>query len=242
MAVQVPTVFAVGVTSNGQGTTPVNIDVPANTQGGDVVIIIAESANTGATITASNYTSLVAQEQAAATGTTILTLLARVLTAAEATTVSVACGNPPLNHWSARSIVIRGSTCTTTSDIVVGAGNQGAAATTGTANGITVANNSLVLMCASTALDAASTTTYSAWTNANLTGITERMDNCVSTNNGGGFGMASGACAGTTTGDSTWTQTSEAWNGVHLGFPPTTVMQRPWQFAPTPFIPRGRSM
>jgi hypothetical protein len=59
------------------------------------------------------------------------------------------------------------------------------------------------------------TTNFSAWTNANLTSLTERTDNTVDNGNGGGLGIATGvkATAGAY-GNTAVTLASSAYKGM----------------------------
>jgi hypothetical protein len=56
----------------------------------------------------------------------------------------------------------------------------------------TVANTLVVVATAGSLPDASGTAQFSAWTNANLTSLTERTDNSVSSGNGGSLGIATG--------------------------------------------------
>lgn len=63
-----------------------------------------------------------------------------------------------------------------------------------TLNGATTDSNyALVLVAVADDWDNASTTRYVNWTNGNLSSITERADGGISTQNGGGLGVAEGA-------------------------------------------------
>lgn len=216
-----PTVHSVGTASAGGTTSPHSVSTPTITSG-DVLIAVLEIGAASA-VSATGWTQAFLRSQVAVSGNTVLVVMTRIADGTEGASVSFTITGT-INHVHGQMISISGHGCASTSDLVIGSGNGGAAATSGTALGITVTADSLVAIIASTALDASSTAVYSAWTNANLASITERMDDCVLTGNGGGFGVATGTCAGTTTGDSTWTQTSEAWNGVHVGIKPAAAL------------------
>ena len=84
---------------------------------------------------------------------------------------------------------------------VTAASNAGLATTAVSCPTVTTTGtNRLVLAIASTSIDASSTTEFSGWTNANLTGITEVVDFTSTSGNGGGIGAAYGfkATAGAT--------------------------------------------
>ena len=74
--------------------------------------------------------------------------------------------------------------------------------TSGSIPGVTttVANALVVTALAASLPDATGTAQYSAWTNANLTSLTERVDNTRNAGNGGGLAVATGvkAAAGAT--------------------------------------------
>jgi hypothetical protein len=119
--------------------------------------------------------------------------------------------------------VISGHGLNVIGDTVVGTGN-GANSGSATMLGITVTAGSMVLMVCGITRDLSSTTNFSAWTNVNLTNITEQIDNTTPSGIGGGVGVATADCAGTTTGDSTVTiAVSEQWRAVHLGVPPPST-------------------
>lgn len=191
----------------------------AGVTAGDAVIIIVED-NGGAACSASGYTELAFVSNAGGgAGGTELTVLGKIAGGGEGS-ASVTAN---VNHNTGRSIIIQDHGLSAITDCIVGADNTGAVAT-GTALGITVTADSMVLICCATTADTASTAYYSAFTNANFASITERMDNVIATGSGGGIGMASATCAGTTTGSSTWTNaTAEAWCGVHIGIPPVAA-------------------
>jgi hypothetical protein len=216
-----PGIRSVGATSTPVTATPLVVPTPTIVSG-DVLVSVIE-AGAASAISATGWTQAFLRSQAAATGTTVLVVMTRIADGTEGASVSFTITGT-INHASGQMVSVQNHGCAVVADLVIGTGNGGAAATTGTALGITVTAASLVLIVAGTALDANSSTVYSAWTNANLASITERLDFATLSGNGGGYGMADGSCAGTTTGDSTWTQTSEAWNGVHVGIKPATAV------------------
>jgi len=99
------------------------------------------------------------------------------------------------DHQIARIITFRGVIASGNPwDVAVGS----VAATASTAVSIpgatTTVANTLVVAIVANATDTTSART-SGWTNANLTSLTERMDNNTSSGNGGGFGVATGVKA-----------------------------------------------
>lgn len=224
-----PTVRAVGTATAGATTTPLSVSTPAGVVSGDLLLTVFESGTAAATnhVTATGWTELAFRDQVAALGRTALTVMGRISDGTEGASQSFALAGT-INHWLGRMIAIQNHGCAVIGDVVAGAGDGGAAAgaspQTNTVTGITVTADSLVCIVAVSARDIASTTEFSAWTNANLASITEQMDNMVIAGNGGGYGMATGTCAGTTTGNSTYQQLIlEAWNAVHIGVKPVVA-------------------
>lgn len=218
----------------GSGTTSFLAAVPTGGSApvsGDALYIIMESSDSttaaGTPTTPGGWTKLFEETQGAgATGVTTLTVFGKIAGAGEADVTVNGVGN----HCSGRMFVIMGHGLSVIGDTVVGAGN-GADTGNGTVTGITVTAGSLVLICVATTRDANNTTTFSAWTNGNLTSILEEQDQTVSTGAGGGTGVASGQCAGTTTGNSTVTiAVSVQWRSVHLGIAPASVVDHALAF------------
>lgn len=217
-----PTVRAVGAVNSGSGTTR-TVAVPSGTAEGDLLIILGEHDSASA-MSASGWTEIAFVSNGGGGGgttNTTLTLLGKLAGASEGS-ASVTVNT---DHSTCRMIGITAGTHGVTNvatDIVVGADNTGSVAT-GTALGITVTADSLILICGTTTRDANSTAEYSAFTNANLASIAEQMDNVINVSNGGGIGMASGTCAGTSTGNSTYTGTAVNWAAVQIGIPPVAA-------------------
>jgi hypothetical protein len=220
--VAAPVVQAVGVFD--AGTTSFTADVPAARQANDILVLVVESSNgndAGTPNTPTGFTRRFERTQNAGVSTcTTLSVFAKV---SDGTEGDFTCDGFT-NHGAGTVLVIRGAKASlAAADLLVGSGN-GAGSGNGTMLGLTTEQaDSLVLMVCGTTRDAAADdTTFSAWTNANLTGITEHEDQTTAQAAGGGFGVASGvkASAGAT-GDSTVTiAVSQAWNSVHLAFEP----------------------
>lgn len=124
----------------------------------------------------------------------------------------------PTNHVTAALHTFRG--CIATGDpwdpTPVGGNDGGANDTTGVIPGATttVADCLVVLICGSSR-NANATTTFSAWTNADLANLTERFDATSTLGVGGGHGMATGekASAGAF-GDTTVTLAVSSFKGA----------------------------
>lgn len=222
-----PTVRSVGAYSTPGNTTPHSVATPAGFQSGDVLLAVFEGQTGTAGVTATGWTLIFNVAQPSLTPNTRLCIVARIADGSEGS--SVAFDIPAvINHVSGRMMAIQNHSASTVGKIVVDAvgavGGAGGSPQTNTVPGITVSPNALVCIVGSSALDLDSTTQFSGWTNANLTSITEQMDNVTSFGNGGGFGLATGACAGTTTGSSTYQQaTGDNWVATHLAIPGTDV-------------------
>jgi hypothetical protein len=134
----------------------------------------------------------------AATGTTPskLTCLWRRLTAGEAAPAIADAGD----HMNACMIVVRDvSTVGNPWDFALGTTELVADLTVSIPGGTTTGADRLILAAFSTGQDVASTAGATAWADATLTSVTERMDTWAIAGAGGGFAMASGvrAAAGT---------------------------------------------
>jgi hypothetical protein len=117
----------------------------------------------------------------------------------------------PSNHGVTRAITIRGVKATGNPwNVTPAVATDSAASTTATWSAVTpTAIDCLICLCIATGRDASSTTNLGAVTNANLTSLTERMDDWVLTGTGGGIGLVTGfKAAATSTGTSTATMGS----------------------------------
>jgi hypothetical protein len=211
----------------GSGTTSAVAAMPAGFQANDILLIICESSDSttiaGTPNTPANWTSIFEETQGGgATGVVTLTVFAKRATGSE-TDVTV---DGVLNHIHVIMLAYSGAITTGTA-WTVGAGN-GANTGNGTITGLNTPVNDCVVIaiCASTR-DANNTANFSAWANANLTGVdtNERHDQQDTTGAGGGFGVSDGtkAAAGAT-GDTTVTiGVSAQWRAVHVALSPAAV-------------------
>jgi hypothetical protein len=96
-----------------------------------------------------------------------------------------------------RIMAIRGAAASGNPWDVTAGGVEATADTSGSiAGATTTVANTLVVTAIATALpDSSGSTNFSAWTNSNLTSLTERIDNTTSQGNGGGLGIATGGKA-----------------------------------------------
>ncbi|HJX19091.1 MAG TPA: hypothetical protein VJ437_12990 [Acidiferrobacterales bacterium] len=139
------------------------------------------------------------------TGTRITVFWARATSTAMATP-RVA---DPGNHVYAQIITYRGVITTGNPWNVTGGGVKAAASTSVTVTGVTTTvPNTLIVQAVARGNDSAAAA-FSAQTNANLTGITERSDAGTASGNGGGFAVWDGVKVTVgATGDTTATVTS----------------------------------
>jgi hypothetical protein len=219
----------VGTASAGGTASPHSVNTPAGVVSGDLLVCVLEYATGAGTnhVTATGWTELNWRDQVAATGRTDLVAMGRISDGTEGASVAFTVAGT-INHVHGQMIAIQNHGLSVIGDVVTTTADGGAAGgsspQTNTVTGITVTADSLIMIIGGTARDVSSTTEFSAWTNANLASITEQMDTLVLTGNGGGFGMATGTCAGTTTGNSTYQQAIlEAWNAFHLGIKPAAA-------------------
>ena len=101
------------------------------------------------------------------------------------------------DHQIGRMIAIRGATTSGNPWDVTAGGVDATASTTATIPGATTTvANTLVVVAAAVGLpNSNGTANFSAWTNANLSSITERTDNTRNAGVGGGIGVATGGKA-----------------------------------------------
>src|SRR4030042_5105947 len=98
----------------------------------------------------------------------------------------------PGDHVYGRILTFRGVTATGDPWDVTAGGTKAAASTTTTFGAVnTSIDNALIVLPASRENDSSSAA-WSGWTNANLSGLTERSDGGTTSGNGGGLGIATG--------------------------------------------------
>ncbi|HBR20565.1 MAG TPA: hypothetical protein DD726_10190, partial [Phycisphaerales bacterium] len=190
-----PTFVAAGAVTSGTGTiTPA---LPAGIATNDILLLFLETSNQAISISNQNggtWTSVTNSPQGTGTagGTTGARLTAfwsRYNGTQGAPTTSDSG-----DHQLGRMIAIRGAAASGNPWDVTAGGVEATSDTSGSIPGTTTTvGNTLVVTAIATSLpDASSTAKFSAWTNANLTSITERIDNSVTAGNGGGLGVATG--------------------------------------------------
>jgi hypothetical protein len=192
--VAAPTYQAIG-TFVANNSTPASVPWPAHVAD-DIGLLILENANQAATV--SGWTEVGASPKgvgsAGSSSATGLQLFwKRAASGAEANASAAYTGN----HQMGQILTVRGA-WTGGDPIDTSAGDSTGSA--GTAIVIpgssTITPDCLIVAVCSTGRDAASTTEFANWANANLGSITERIDKLDTTANGGGFGVATGPFTG----------------------------------------------
>jgi hypothetical protein len=224
-----PTVLPASAIDSGAGVSLINL--PSGWQAGDYLVAVIETANQtagfdpgfpGWTLLGSNGAGT-----AAAIGSVGLYVFGKFAQAGETNPDTTDSGD----HQLTTMIGFRGVDPTTPVELV-NSGNLGTAGTTVTIGspGTTLGADRMIALFVASGLDSAGTTTYSAWTNANLYGTpTERQDAGTIAGVGGTIGIATGrkATAGAV-GDTTVTQTSSLAAWVSLAIKPVTAEVSPF--------------
>jgi hypothetical protein len=190
-----PTYIAAGSITSGTGTiTPA---LPSGIATNDILLLFVETSNQAVSISNSNggtWTEITNSPQgcgtaAGTTGARLTAFWSRYNGSQGVPTVSDSG-----DHQQARMIAIRGAVSSGNPWNVTAGGVEATSDTSGSIPGATttVANTLVVTAIATSLPDSSSTTRFSAWTNANLTSLTERTDNSVTAGNGGGLGIATG--------------------------------------------------
>jgi hypothetical protein len=190
----VPTFVAAGTVANGTGAiTPA---LPAGIVANDILLLFVESASeviflsnqNGGTWTEAPDSS----QSTGAGGGTSSTRLAVFWSRYNGTQGAPTVADPG-DHAVGRIIAIRGCIGSGDPFDVTAGGTEAASDTSGSIPGdTTTVANTLVVAALTSSYDGSSTTMFSGWTNANLTNLTERIDNNVADGNGGGIGVATG--------------------------------------------------
>jgi hypothetical protein len=190
-----PVFVAAGAVASGTGTiTPA---LPTGRATNDILLLFIETSNQAVSISNQNggtWTAVTNSPQycgtaASTTGARLTAFWSRYNGTQGAPTVSDSG-----DHQLARIIAIRGAVTSGNPWDVTAGGVEAVSDTSGSIVGATttVANTLVVTAIATSLPDESSTAKFSAWTNANLTSLTERTDNSVTAGNGGGLAIATG--------------------------------------------------
>jgi hypothetical protein len=191
----IPTFVAAGAVSSGTGA--ISPALPTGRATNDILLLFVETANQAVSISNQNggtWAAVASSPQGTGTagGTTATRLTvfwSRYNGTQGAPTVSDSG-----NHQLARMVAIRGAVSSGDPWNVTAGGVEATSDTSASIPGATttVANTLVVVATAGSLPDTNGTTQFSAWTNANLTSLTERTDNSRSSGNGGSLGIATG--------------------------------------------------
>jgi hypothetical protein len=183
-----PFVYNVGAVASGTGAvTPA---IPTGTDINDICLLFVETENQ-AVPAVTGYAEVLNSPVSVTTGTvTRLTVRWHRATGPESGTVSVGDSG---DHQVARIIGVRGCIISGDPWNVTASTTELVSDTSASCPTITTTvPNCLILAAVATGTDVASTAHITGWTNANLSNITERVDNWVTDGLGGGMGVASG--------------------------------------------------
>ena len=215
----------IGKSAFASGTGALTVAALTGTQAGDIIVLVCESANQAISPPV-GYVDAAAQigtGTAGAAGAVRIAVFSRVLGEESDTATTVADSG---DHTTAIKFLFRDTTLV--GQFNASARSSQAATTAMVFPAVTsLIDESMILLAVAQDTDAASTATVGAVTNANLTSITERHDQTVATNTGGGVALITGlkATAGNT-GTSTATgSTSVAHAYITLALSPVVNQQ-----------------
>ena len=213
----IPTVVGTGAVAYGTGAiTPA---LPSSLQANDILLLILNTSNQTITIPTPNggTWTQVGSTQGTGTGGSSGSVALTIFWSRYNGTQGAPTTSDSGDHQIGRIIAIRGATTSGNPWDVTGAGVDATANTTATIPGATTTvANTLVVVAAAVGLpDSNGTANFSAWTNSNLTSLTEQIDNTRAAGVGGGIGVATGgkAAAGAY-GNTTVTLASSAKKGM----------------------------
>jgi hypothetical protein len=190
-----PTFVAAGAVKSGTGA--ISPALPSGIAVNDILLLFVETANQAVSISNQNggtWAEVTGSPQGTGTaGDTAATRLTVFWSRYNGTQGAPTVSDSG-NHQAARMIAIRGAVSSGNPWDVTAGGVDATSDTSASIPGATttVANTLVVVATAGSLPDASGTAQFSAWTNANLTSLTERTDNSVTAGNGGSLGIATG--------------------------------------------------
>lgn len=208
------------------GTTTVSPALPAGTVANDILVMVTECANTE-TVTVSGWTEVANSGQVdAGSGLSKLQIFWRRATGTDPTATA-----GTTNHINAQIAGFSGVRKNGNPWEATAGSGADAGTTTATMPAVTTTvSGCMIVAVGGIGRDVSSTTQWSAFTNANLTSLTERMDDSISTGTGGGFSMATGlfnstGSCGSTTATTTTSFVHTSWTGALQPEVSPTVLQ-----------------
>lgn len=208
-----PAFIAVGAQS--ANTVAFTVAWPARHQAQDLGILVLETSGDDSTVTPSGWKHISGSpvvDIADATGSK-LQILWKFAASDEESSVSVV---DPGDHGIARIFVFRGVRSDIAPGRVSATDTKTAASTSVTWPGVTIVSPNSTIICVATRPDdSSSTTAFSAFANADLTGVAEAGEGGSTAGNGGGFVLNYGTRAAIgSVGTSTGTMTVSVTNAV----------------------------
>lgn len=195
-----PTVVGVGTPAADVG--PITPGLPAGIQANDILLLFVETANEE--ITVSGWELAPAAPAINATTGTRLSIFWKRASESESAPTTSDSGD----HQIGQIMAVRGCYTGGNPFTLCRGGFSTSGSSKSTASTNTYVTDCLIIGAVSSPADGLTTPRYSAWTNASLTNIVERMDYFSDVGNGGGFGVATGERAATSyTQINTWTVT-----------------------------------
>lgn len=225
----IPTFIAKGAFQS--GIAALTVPVPTGYRNDDLLLLFVEQANQTVAAPA-GWTQVTNSPQgtgtAAAIGGVGVQTFYKIASGAEASVTVADSGD----HTTAIMMAFRGADPANPIDVT--AGSVGAASTAMVFPSVTTTQaNELIVLVAGMDTDAASTTTATGYTNANLTGITEQHDQTITSGVGGGLAIATGLKV---TAGSTGTTTATGSTAVTHAYLTIAIRSR----ADTLTTPRGQ--
>ncbi len=194
----IPTFVAAGAVAYGTGAiTPA---LPSGIATNDILLLFLDTSNQTITIPTPNggtWTQVTNSPQGTGTGGSSGSVALTVFWSRYNGTQGAPTTSDSGDHQIGRIIAIRGATTSGNPWDVTAGGVDATASTTATIPGATTTvANTLVVVAAAVGLpNSNGTANFSAWTNANLSSIAERIDNTRNAGVGGGIGVATGGKA-----------------------------------------------
>jgi len=220
----IPTVVNVGAVSSAAGAT-ISPTMPASVLTGDILLLCIESAIAEGTVTGGSETWVAVADspQTIGSGATLSRISCYWARASQYSPTSPTVGAPS-NHQQGFIIAFRGCHGTGNPWDVTSGGTEAGPDTSLSITGdiTTVADCLIVLLCGQSLPDATSTTEFGAMTNADLASLTERVDNTMTSGNGGGLfcGTGTKASIGSYTATTLTTVTSASHSFMSIALKP----------------------
>ncbi len=195
-----PPLTVVGTGAIAYGTGAITPALPSGLQANDILLLFLETANQAISISNQNggtWTQVSGSPQGTGTGGSSGSVALTVFWSRYNGTQGAPTTSSSGNHQIGRIMAIRGATTSGNPWDVTAGGVDATSSKTATVPGATttVANTLVVAAVAVGLPKTNGTADFSAWTNSNLSSLTEQIDNTRNAGVGGGIGVATGAMA-----------------------------------------------